>query len=321
MSAVLALQQAVHSKSQDPLGMAKKAINTAGDEIRLALQMLQQDGISDKVAHTACGALRDLLLTDEDCRVALDANAVPILSETLLFHGASPAVMMDGMAVLQHLASSDRTQARLMRSDLLPMLMGAMRQHRSHPGVMALSLAVLVELCSVSKGRSSRFTRRVMEFTVDVMMTHPRDLTIQCRSCELIYLMAEGPTAQQRMLALGALETVVEAVRQFSQERDLLQRALPTLCQLCEADQGRIAIGQAGAVPSILYALNCNFKDPIIARYGCTLLTRLTLSIALEQQVVNMNVRTLVKKILNHHAPRCDADHTRPNCGGLPVAA
>eukprot|EP00668_Euglena_longa_P027972 GGOE01035080.1.p1 GENE.GGOE01035080.1~~GGOE01035080.1.p1 ORF type:complete len:315 (+),score=91.02 GGOE01035080.1:45-947(+) len=300
MSAVLALQQAVHSKSQDPLGMAKKAINTAGDEIRLALQMLQQDGISDKVAHTACGALRDLLLTDEDCRVALDANAVPILSETLMFHGASPAVMMDGMAVLQQLAGCDRTQSRLMRNDLLPMLMGAMRQHRSHAGVTALSLALLVQL--VPKGRSSRFTRQAVEFAVDAMMTHPRNLSIQCRSCELIYLMAEGPTAQQRLLAWGAVETVVEAVRQFPQERDLLQWALPTLCQLCEADQGRIAIGQAGGVPPILCALNCNFEDPIIARSGCTLLLGLTLSTAVEQQVVNMNVRTLVKKILNHHS-------------------
>eukprot|EP00668_Euglena_longa_P027954 GGOE01035062.1.p1 GENE.GGOE01035062.1~~GGOE01035062.1.p1 ORF type:complete len:322 (+),score=118.14 GGOE01035062.1:28-966(+) len=306
LSAVLALRQAVHTKSQDPhLGMPKsstQATSAAGDEIRLALQMLQRDGISNKVAHTACGALRDLLLTDEDCEVALDANAVPILSETLLLHGASPAVMMDGMAVLQQLAGTDRPQVQLMRSDLLPMLMGAMLQHRSHPHVMALSLALLVELCSVSKGQSSHFTRQAMEFTIDAMLTHPRDLTIQCRGCELIYLMAEGPTAQQRLLALGAVETVVEAVRQFPQERDLLQRALPTLCQLCEADQGRIAIGQAGGVPPILCALNCNFEDPIIARSGCTLLLGLTLSTAVEQQVVNMNVRTLVKKILNHHS-------------------
>lgn len=60
-----------------------------------------------KATPRACRALQELLTTEQDCRAALDANAVPILTTTLLHHGTSPSVMMDGMQALLQLAASD----------------------------------------------------------------------------------------------------------------------------------------------------------------------------------------------------------------------
>lgn len=46
-----------------------------------------------------------------DCKAALEADAVPILTATLVHHGASPAVMMSGLAALLQLAAHSHGRA------------------------------------------------------------------------------------------------------------------------------------------------------------------------------------------------------------------
>eukprot|EP00668_Euglena_longa_P018616 GGOE01023206.1.p1 GENE.GGOE01023206.1~~GGOE01023206.1.p1 ORF type:complete len:368 (-),score=114.28 GGOE01023206.1:646-1617(-) len=273
-----------------------------GDGIRLALQALQQDGETVRVVRAACGAMQDLLLTEQDCQAALDVKAVPILTATLLRHGASQVVMTDGLSALLLLASNNRAQAQLIGSDILPELVRAMWQHKAQWDVVALSLALLVQLSSSRKGRALLSATPAIEFAIDVMMIHPRSLTIQCLGCEVLHRMVDGPIAQQRLLAMGALETLVEAVRRFPQERKLQRVALPALCQLCETEQTRTIMEQVGGVLAVLRAVGCNYEDLVVARYGCILLWELTLSSSMRLQIATAETKALVKKVLLHHS-------------------
>eukprot|EP00668_Euglena_longa_P006097 GGOE01007216.1.p1 GENE.GGOE01007216.1~~GGOE01007216.1.p1 ORF type:complete len:354 (-),score=113.02 GGOE01007216.1:178-1185(-) len=295
-----ALQQAVCAiKKSNLKGKRRRAVTTTanGDEIKLALCALQQDGVATRMA---CGALQNLLLSDQNCRAALDANAVPILIVMLLHHGTSTTVMMSGLSSLLLLTRINGAQ--LMHSDLLSLLMCAMRQHKSQWDVTALSLTLLVRLSATPKGRGLLYTVHAVEFMIDAMLTHPKNATIQSLGCELLRHTADDFLMQEQLLEMGAVEVVVDAVRQFPNEKELLQRALSTLCQLCETDQTRTLIAQVGGVAATLHAVDCNIEDLTIARHGCTLLWELTLCTDVRQQIVTADAKAVVKKILKRHS-------------------
>eukprot|EP00667_Euglena_gracilis_P014996 EG_transcript_15566 len=300
-NATLALQQAVHGKAWDSPAKPPHSPPCRA-EIQLALQYLQHDRRAEKAARTACGAVHDLLLTEEDCQAALDADAVPLLTAALGQHGASPAVMANGLGALLVLATQDRALAQL--AHLLFPLVCAARQHKSSANVMALIISLFVQLATTNKGRQLLFTARAVDLAIDAMLTHPKDAQIQSLGCGLLSEVAAGPILKQQLLAMGAVETVVEAVRRFLGDRKVLQQALPTLCELCDSDEARTAVGRIGGVVVLLRAVQGSYEDPVVARYGCAVLWELMLCPSVRQKVLTTQIKALVKQILNHHAHR-----------------
>eukprot|EP00667_Euglena_gracilis_P011176 EG_transcript_11403 len=308
--ASLAIQQAVYAKTWDqpnkPQPPAAEPSAGNGDEIRLALEALQAHPTS-KVALAACGAMQDLLLTEQDCQAALDADVVPILTSTLLHYGASATVTKDSLSSLLLLAAYGRAQALLLQRDVLPALLFAARQHAAQRDIAAVTVALLAQLAATPRGRLALFESHAVELTISSMLAHPSVAAIQRLGCEVIVRVADGPLAQQRLLAMGAAETVVEAVRRFPHDKKLQLRALPTLCRLCEAEQAWTAISQVGGVTAILRAVYCHHEDPVIAHNGCTLLLGFTSSSSARRQIATGDVKELVKKILSQ-CGQCGVD-------------
>eukprot|EP00667_Euglena_gracilis_P011585 EG_transcript_11848 len=282
----------------------KPAATAAGEGLRLALEALQMSAGSGRAARTASGALRDLLQTAGDCEAALAAGAVPGLTDALRRHGACPAVVRHSLAALLRLAALDEAQPQLLHDPLLSgaALTRTLRQHKSHADVMTAGLSLLLLLTTSSAGQEHLRTTSTMVFTLDTMLTHPDDPGLQCLGCDLIHRLAEGPAAQQRLLALGAVEILVQAVRRFPQNRGVQKRALNALLGLCETEHTRTLIGRVGGVAATLHAVRCNSDDLLIARCGCCLLWELMRSPSIQHQVMTAEVRAVLKKVLNQHS-------------------
>eukprot|EP00667_Euglena_gracilis_P004911 EG_transcript_4937 len=269
--------------------------------IRSALLVLRHADTSGRGVATACGAVQDLLNTDDDRHTAVAADAVPLLAATVLRHGACPAVVLSGLAVLTELAALSIAQAQLLHRGALSCLLCALRQHLAHPGVMAAGVVLLAQLAHTQKGRLQLFDTQAVELVIEAMLSLPQDAEIQALGAELVRHLADGPIAQQRLLALGAAETLVEAVRGFPQDAEVQLQALAALCRLCEADQTRSLVGRVGGVAAVLRSLACHSGDLPIARRGCTLLGELALCAALQPQIATAPVRTLVRRVVRLH--------------------
>eukprot|EP00667_Euglena_gracilis_P012011 EG_transcript_12312 len=247
--------------------------------------------------------MQDLLAVDGGGRAAADSRAVPLLVAALATHGASADVMMDGLSALAQLMTDDRAHVPLLRGHRLSEVVRAVRQHRTAWDVVAVALVLLGRLASTRPGRAVLYDVRAAELAIEAMLAFPLSVPVQCLGCELLHRMGDSPTAQQRrrLLALGALETVVEAVRRFPSEQKLQRVAFLTLSELCDTEETRRALGRVGGVPAILRAVGRLSKDLAVARDGCMLLRKLTLSSTVRKQVVAADAAALVRRVLGRH--------------------
>lgn len=232
----------------------------------------------ESILEVGC-AILGLLASTEDLQVNLciaETDGIDMIVGALASFPSNERIQVSACKAISHISVDSESRHMIVSQGGLMLLVNAMNSNREDVDLAEGALSSLLNLSS-DTDEQLLSESNVIENVIEVMRSNPDVSIVQEKGLGVLQnLSMRGSERKKEIARLGGIKILVEAIRSFMGEPNVLERAFTAMWSLALLDSNQKAIGKAGGVELLVNGMMAQLDSPGVQKQACGCLSTLS---------------------------------------------